>query len=132
MLATLVLGEVAEKPCVRDPFWPVGYKTEGPATVIDEAPVVVSKMNRPVSEEDWAEARAAIPRPSGMFVGKHPKTDEPVDKMNLLGKTYYAGDQLCTTNEFIAFTWQIDSISFRLSRFELSPVSAERVKDSRK
>lgn len=127
--ACSVFGEVAQTPPVRDPFWPVEYGTQlaGNKKTLAKANVVV-----PITEADWELAREAIPRPSGIFVGRHPKTDERVDKMILLGTTVYAGDQLCTTNEFIAFTWHVDAISFRQSRFELSPVSAERLKRSRK
>ena len=130
IMAAAAFGEVAEMACVRDPFWPVGYKTEG--AQVEKAPVKVEKIDLPVSEEEWAQAREAIPRPSGIFVGRHPKTEQSVDKMILLGRTVYAGDQFCTTNKFVAFTWQVDSISFNQSRFELSPISAERLKESRK
>jgi len=129
-LACSVFGEVTEKtPCVRDPFWPVGYKLETSAV---EKTKVQEEVVVPITEADWAQAREAIPRPSGIFVGRHPETDERVDKMILLGTTVYAGDQICTTNEFTAFTWRVDSISFSQSRFELSPVSAERLTKFRK
>ena len=135
ILARPVFGEVPQHSCVRDPFWPVGYKVQK----ADEAKNLMKTemeaqgiSERPVSEVEWEQAREKIPRPSGIFVGRHPQTDENVDKMILLGKTVYAGDQICTTNEFTAFTWQVDSISFSQSRFELSPVSAERLKSSGK
>ncbi len=111
----------------RDPFWPVGYRTEG--TLTQEVVVVVEPEVevKATDQKDWEEARAKLPRPGGIFIGAHLGSRKMVDKMILGGKTYYVGDQVCLTNEFVAFTWRIDTISFKSTNYELSPVSAVRV-----
>lgn len=115
---------------VRDPFWPVGYRPLTQTNLTAEVKTV--EEVKPVEPEEWDDAKAKIPRPAGIFIGAHPVSRAMVDKMVLGGKTYYAGDQICLTNEFVAFTWKIDSVSFKETKYELSPVSAERVLTGKK
>lgn len=118
---------------LRDPFWPVGYVPQ--AAVTQETVRVVAveaPQEKPVAQEEWDKARAAIPRAGGVFIGEHPVTRERVDKMILFSKTRYAGDTICTTNDAVAFTWKIDYISFKTNQYGLSPVSAERLSNESK
>ncbi len=115
----------------RDPFWPVGFRPEDPhAPVQAEEPAaepVQTPTERPITAEDWALARARIPRQNGIFQVLDTRTQTTVYKMNLLGRDYYVGDVLCVTNQNVAFTWKVDAISFQTMNFKLSPVSAEWV-----
>ncbi len=128
-LVPVQADEVAEP--VRDPFWPVGYTQGGPtssvAVAVAEVTPEVTLEIRPVSQEEWDKARTKLPRAGGIFIGSHPISKEKVEKMMMGGKVYYAGDLLVQTNEFVAFTWKIDAISFKSTKYELSPVTAERV-----
>lgn len=110
---------------VRDPFWPVDYRPAAQTNQVFSTKEVGEV--KPVEQEEWDVAKSKIPRAGGIFIGAHPVSRAMVDKMVLGSKTYYAGDQICLTNEFVAFTWRIDSISFKSTKYELSPVSAVRV-----
>ena len=110
---------------VRDPFWPVGYRPEVPRAKVEE-PVVVETV-KPIEDEEWDLAKAKIPKVSGIFIGSNPVTGTKTETMLLGGKSYFAGDSLCLTNNFVVFTWKIDSISFKSTQYKLSPVSAVRV-----
>lgn len=132
VLDPFVSEEVDEVvPQVRDPFWPVGYgsgnETATVAVALSEIKLEVAPEMKPVSQEEWDKARAKLPRAGGIFIGSHPISKEKVEKMMMSGKVYYAGDLLVQTNEFVAFTWKIDTISFKSTKYEISPVTAERV-----
>ena len=128
-LVPVQVDEVASP--IRDPFWPVGY---GPGNETATVAVVVAEMTpeetvetKPVSQEEWDKARAKLPRSGGIFIGEDLISGKMVDKMVLASRTYCVGDHICQTNEFVAFTWRVDSISFKATKYELSPVKAERV-----
>lgn len=128
ILDPLVLAEADEDAeRIRDPFWPVGYGLEVQTSAVAVVTAEVTPELQPVSQEEWDKARAKLPRADGIFIGSHPVTKEKVEKMMIRGKVYYAGDSFCQTNEFVAFTWKVDSISFKSTKYELSPVTAERV-----
>ena len=126
-----------EVPARRNPFWPVGYTPKTTATqgvAEAKAPALSDeeiRLQTPVEPAEWDAAKAAIPRPGGMFIGANPETRERVDKMILMGQTLQAGQAFTTTNNAIAFTWRVDYISVQSRDYGLSEVSAERVPGGR-
>ena len=127
------LVSAQEVQVTRDPFWPVGYapkpSTPEQTTPVESATIVVEKKQVPVSisPEEWSVAKTKIPRPTGFFIAEDPVTHVKVDKMVIMRKTFFEGDVICVTNEATAFTWKIDTISFKTGHYKLSPVSAERL-----
>ncbi len=127
------LASTQEVQAIRDPFWPVGYSpkpsTPEQTTPVGSATIAVEKKQVPVSisPEEWSVAKTKIPRPTGFFIAEDPVTHVKVDKMVIMRKTFFEGDVICVTNEATAFTWKIDTISFKTGHYKLSPVSAERL-----
>ena len=88
-------------------------------------------LRTPVGPDEWDAAKKALPKPSGTFIGPHPETRKRVDKMVLMGRTFVVGQEFTTTNNAVAFTWQVDYISFKEKDFRLSQVLAQRIPGGR-
>jgi hypothetical protein len=137
LLATCHSAIAAEAPALRNPFWPVGFvpKSAAGLEIVVAPPPVLSDeeqwLQTPVGPDEWDAAKGALPKPGGMFIGPHPETRERVDKMVLMGRTFVAGEEFTTTNNAVAFTWKVDSISFKEKDYRLLQISAERIPGGR-
>ncbi len=139
-----VATEASADSSIRDPFWPVGYEpgAEEEARRLEEADAARRKKEAeaarrmresalsrvgPVTEQEWEAAEKNLPRQSSVFKATKPDGNTQDFKMILDGKGYFAGDNICFTNDIVEFVWKIDSISFSPARFEKTRVSAKRI-----
>ena len=119
----------------RDPLWPIGYEPPKPEAEREKVTEPVAKAPeppavKPVTEQDWAEARKALVI-SGYTQSQRTDTGETRTQVMINRQTFAPGDTLNCTNLDIHFVWQIQAIAIR--DLKLNPVKAERittVKDS--
>jgi len=116
---------------VRDPFWPIGYQPPKPAaepTPAEKEPALAAPPEppavKPISEEDWAEARKSLVI-SGYTQSVRPDTGERISHVMINRRTYSSGDTVATTRLNTRFTWLLEAITGR--DLTLKPVEATRL-----
>lgn len=141
ILASLLIGSLA----VRDPFWPIGYRSlaereaEAAAQAAAKAVKAATQEQKtappaakpepptpppPITAAEWQAAQATL-RISGVTRSKRPDTGSERTLVMINRTLYEPGATLCVTNQNVCFYWRIKPISEL--NVELEQLEAERL-----